>query len=100
MVFAVVKRGAEIGHGKSGEIAANGGVANPLFHGWNPVSGDSAAKHVIDKFDAFAAFERFIFNAADSELAVAAGLLFVFAFGVGFAANGFAVWNLRRLERH
>ena len=30
---------------------------------------------------------------------MAAGLFFVFAFGVGFAANGFAIRNFRRLER-
>ena len=46
-----------------------------------------------------AARQRFELDAADAELAVAAGLLFVFAFGVRFAANRFAIWNLGRLQR-
>ena len=42
---------------------------------------------------------RLQIDAADAELPVAAGLFLVFAFGVGFAANRFAIGNLGRLER-
>ena len=38
-------------------------------------------------------------DAANAELAVAAGLFLVLAFGVGFAADGFAIRNLGRLQR-
>ena len=65
----------------------------------NPVARDRAAENVVNELDAFAAFDGLHLDAADAELAVAAGLFFVFAFGVGFAANGFAIRNLGRLER-
>ena len=61
--------------------------------------GNRAAENVVDELDAFAAFDGLHLDAAHAELAVTAGLLFVFAFGVGFAANGFAIRNFGRLER-
>jgi hypothetical protein len=61
--------------------------------------GNGAAEDVIDKLDALVTFGRFKFDAANAKLAVTAGLFLVFAFDIGATANGFAIWNLRRLER-
>ena len=97
VIFAVVEAGAEIDDGKAGQKAALGGVANALFDRGNPVVRDRAAENIVDELDAFAARKRLHLDAADAELAVAAGLFFVLAFGVGFAANGFAIGNFRRL---
>ena len=65
----------------------------------NPVAWNGAAENVVDELDALTAFDRLHLDAADSELAVAAGLLFVFTFGIGFAANRFAIRDFGRLER-
>src|SRR5271167_2416022 len=99
VIFAVVEDGAEIGHGESAEMAARSGFANAALDGGNPVLGNGAAENVVDEFDALVAFGRFEFYAADAELSVTTGLLLVFAFGVRFATNGFAVRNFRRLQR-
>src|SRR6202035_5942287 len=85
--------------GEPGRKARRGGLANSSFHGGNPVLGNGAAENIVDEFDALAALDGLHFNAADAELAVAAGLLLVFAFYVGAAANRFAVGNFGRLER-
>ena len=98
VIFAVVEGGAKIGDRKAGEKATGGGIAKAFFNRRNPVLGYRPAENVIHKFDALAAFDGFKFDAADTELSMAAGLLFVFAFGVGFAANGFAIRNLGGLE--
>ena len=99
VIFAVVQADAEIDHRETREVAARGGVANSLFDRGNPVLGDGAAKDVVDELDALAAFGRLHLDAADAELAVAAGLFFVLAFGIGAAANGFAIGDFGRLER-
>ena len=98
VIFAVVKDDAEIDDGKAGEEAAFGGIAHTFFHRGNPIAGNRAAENIVDKFNSLPARKRFELDAAKAELAVAAGLLFVFAFGVGFGANGFAVSDLRRMD--
>jgi len=60
--------------------------------------GNRSAKNIVNEFDALVTLGRFKLDAADAELAVAAGLFFVFAFDVGASANGFAVRNFGRLE--
>src|SRR4029077_5123020 len=99
VVFAVVERGAKIDDGESSEIAASCGVSNAALDGWDPVAWNGAAENVVDELDALTTFDRLHLDAADSELAVAAGLLFVFTFGVCFAANRFAIRDFGRLER-
>ena len=91
MIFSVVERGAKIGHGKSCQKTACRGFADSAFDGGNPVARNGAAKNIVDEFDAFVAFGRFELHAAHAELPVSAGLFFVFAFGVGAPANGFAI---------
>src|SRR6202030_3823846 len=78
---------------------ARGGIANSLFHRGNPVFRNRPAKNIVHKFDTLAAFRGLHLDAADAELTVAAGLLFVFAFGVGAPADRFAVSDFRRLQR-
>src|SRR5580658_995857 len=99
MILAVVKHGAEIHDGETGEIAAGGCVADTLFHGRNPVPRNCAAKNVVYKLNAFAAFNRLHLDAAYSELAVPSRLLLVLALGVGPAADGFAVRHFWWLQR-
>ena len=99
VVFAVVEGGAEIGDREPGEEAEGGCFTDAALDGGNPVFGDGAAENVVDEFDALAAFHRLELDAADAELAVAAGLFLVLAFGVGLAADGFSVGNLGRLQR-
>src|SRR5260370_5313768 len=99
VVFAVVENGAEINHWEAGEITARGGFANSSFHGGNPVPWYRAAENVVDELDALPALDGLHFDATDAKLAVPAGLFLVLAFGIGLAANGFAVGNFGRLER-
>src|SRR5260370_28898597 len=99
VVFAVVEDGAEINHWEAGQITARGGFANSSFHRGNPVPWYRAAHNGVDELHALPALDRLHFDATDAELAVPAGLFFVLAFGVGLAANGFAVGDLVRLER-
>src|SRR4029077_20148829 len=73
--------------------------ANSSFHRGNPVPWYRAAENIIDELDALAALDGLHFDATNAELAVTAGLFFVLAFGVGLAANGFAVGDFGRLER-
>src|ERR1700731_3812683 len=99
MVLAVVETHAKINHWKSCQVPACRSVANPLFYGGYPVFRNRAAENIVDELDALAAFGGLHLDAADPELPVSAGLLFVFAFGVGSAANGFAVSDFGRLQR-
>ena len=99
VIFAIVENGPEIRHGKSREVAARGGIANALLDRRNPVFGDRPAENIVDELDALAALDRLHLDAAHAELAVAARLFFVLAFGVSLAANRFAVGNLGRLQR-
>ena len=91
VIFAVVEDGAEVHNGESRQEAAGSGVADAFLDGGNPVLGDGAAKDVVDELDALAALDRLHLDAANAELAVAARLLLVLAFDVGFAADGFTV---------
>ena len=91
VIFAVIQGRAEIDDRKSREVAARGGVANSSLDRGNPVPRNGAAENIVNKLDAFAAFGRLHLDAADAELAVAAGLFLVLAFGIGVAANGFAI---------
>ena len=84
--------------GKPARIAALGGIAHTFFHRRNPVAGNGAAENVVHEFNSLPARERFELDAAQAELAMAAGLFFVFAFGVGFGANGFAISDFRRMD--
>src|SRR5208337_435251 len=79
-------------------LAVIEGGADTGFDGRNPVVGNRAAKDVVNEFDALVALRGLELDAADTELAVPAGLFFVLALGVGFAADGFTIGNLRRLE--
>src|SRR5260370_12507819 len=97
VIFAVVENGAEVHNGKPGQIAASGSVANSSFDGGDPVLRDGPAKDVVDELDALAALDGFHLDAADAKLSMAAGRLFVFAFVVGFASDGFAVMDFGRL---
>ena len=93
------KSRAEIDHRETRQIAARGGFADSALHRRNPVAGNRAAENIIDELDALAAFDRLHLDAADAELPVATGLFLVLAFGVGLAANGFAIRHLGRLQR-
>src|SRR3984893_526991 len=99
MIFAIVENGAEIDHWEAGQVAARGGFANSPFDGRNPVPWYRATENVVDELDALTSLNRLHLDAANAELAVSTGLLLVLAFGVGFAANGFAVGDLGGLER-
>ena len=98
MILAVVEARAEIGDRKSGQKAALGGIAQALLDRGNPVLGNGPAENIIDELDALASRQRLQADAAKAELPVPAGLLLVFAFGVGLAADGLAVGNLGRLQ--
>ncbi len=91
VILAVVEDGTEVHHGESRQESAGGSVADAFLDGGNPVLGDGAAKDVVDELDALAALDRLHLDAANAELAVAARLLLVLAFDVGFAADGFTV---------
>src|SRR5208282_2271198 len=99
VILAVIESGAEIGHRETRKMAARGGFANAAFDRRNPVVRNGAAKDVVHKLDALIALGRLELDAADTELAVPAGLLLVFALGVGLAADGFTIGNLGRLQR-
>ncbi len=98
VIFAVVEDGAEIHDWESCQEAPGGGVANSSFDGRNPVLGDRPAENIVDELNSLATFDGLHFDAADTKLSVAAGLLFVLAFDVGFPADGFAVRNFGRLQ--
>ena len=100
MVLPVVKDRAEIHHREARQIAALGGGADALLHRRNVVLGNGAAEDIVHELESRAARQRLHAHAADAELAVAAGLLLVLAFGVGFGAYGLAVGHLGRLQRH
>src|SRR5438309_8109807 len=99
MILAVVEDRAEVDYGKSRQVAAGSGIADALLDGWNPVLGNGAAKHIVDELHALTALDGLHLDPAHAKLTVAAGLFLVLAFDVGFAANGFAVRNFRRLQR-
>ena len=98
MILAVIQDGAEVHDGESRQESAGSGIANALLDRGNPVLGDRTAKDIVDEFDAFAALDGLHLDAADSKLAVPAGLFFVLAFDVSLAANGFSVRNFGRLQ--
>src|SRR5262249_18741482 len=98
VIFAVIENGAKISHRKSRKVTADGRVPDPLFNGRNPVLRNRTAENVVNEFDPLATLDRFELHAAYAELAVTARLLLVFALRVSFAANRFAVRNLRRLQ--
>ena len=99
MVAAVEDGDLEVDDGVAGEIAARGGFDDSLFDGGNEVARDCAAEDFVGELEAGAARQRLHANFAVAELAVAAGLLFVAAVGLGLGADGFAIGNLGRLER-
>src|SRR5258707_5707507 len=73
-------------------------MGDALLDGGNPVLRDGPAEDIVDELDALAALDRLHFDAAYAELTVAAGLFFMLAFDVGFAADGFAVRDFGRLQ--
>ena len=98
MILAIVQDGAEVHDRKSRQESAGSGIADALLHRRNPVFRDGAAEDIVDELHALAALDRLHLDAANAELAVPTGLLFVLAFHVGFAANGFAVRDFGRLQ--
>src|SRR5258708_7490016 len=98
VILAVVEDGAEVHDGESRQEAPGSGIPDALLDGGNPVLRDGAAKDIVDELDALAALDRLHLDAAYAELAVATGLLFVFAFDVGFTADGFAVRDFGRFR--
>src|SRR5436305_15333601 len=95
MIGAVVEDDPEIDYGKSGEVAASGGVFDSFFYCGDEILGDGAAEDVVDEFEFSAAGERLHFDFAIAVLAVSAGLFLVASLDVGFAGNGFAIGKLR-----
>src|SRR5208282_6459583 len=83
VVFAVVKRGAEFGHGEASQITAGCSFADAAFDGRNPVVGNRASENIVNEFDALIAFSGLELDAAYAELAVPAGLFLVLALGIG-----------------
>ena len=94
VIGAVVEDDPEIDYGKTGEVAASGGVFDSFFYCGDEVLGDGAAEDVVDEFEFSAAGQRLHLDFAIAVLAVSAGLFFVASLDVGFAANGFAIGNL------
>ena len=99
VVAAVVDGGLEVDDGVAGEVAARGRLDDALFDGGDEVARDGAAEDFVGELEAAAAGQGLHADFAVAELAVAAGLLFVAAVGLGLAADGFAIGNLGRFER-
>jgi hypothetical protein len=99
VVGAVEDGDLEVDDGVAGEIAARGRLDDALFDGGDEIARDCAAEDFVGEFESGSARLRLHADFAVAELAVAAGLLFVAAVGLGLAANGFEVGNLGRLER-
>ena len=85
--------------GIAGEKTAHGRLDDAFFDCGDEVAGNGSAEDVILEHEATAAGHGLHADFAVAELAVAAGLLLVPALGFSFAADGFAVGNLGRLER-
>lgn len=98
MVAAIVDLDSEVHHLASGQKSARGGFLNALVDGGNILAGDNAAHDGVFKHIAGAARQAFHFNPAVAKLTTPAGLLFVAALHLAFAAHGFAVGNLGRFE--
>ena len=99
MIAAVVDGDFEVDDGVAGEETARGRLDDAFFDGGDEVARDGAAEDFIVELEAAAAGHGLHADFAVAELAVAAGLLFVAALRFGFAADGFAIGNLGRLER-
>src|ERR1039458_8561893 len=98
MVFAVEKHRGKIHDRISRQVSAFSRSTNALLDRGNEVVRNRAAENVVHKFKTCSMRPWLEFDAANRELSVAACLLFVFAFRVGFSTNGFQVGNLRRLQ--
>jgi len=85
VILAVVEDGAEVHHGKSRQEAPGSGIADAFLDGGNPVLGMAPPKNVVDELDALPRSTGSILMRQNAELAVAAGLLLVLAFDIGFA---------------
>ena len=99
VVGAVEDGDLEVDDGVAGEVAARGRLHDALFDGRDEIARDCAAENFVGEFESGSARLRLHANFAVAELAVAAGLLFVAAVGLGLGANGFEVGNLGRLKR-
>src|SRR5690242_6472264 len=100
MITAVVYDDLEINHRVAGEITACGRFDNAFLNRRDEVARNGSAENFAGKLEAATSGHRLHANFAIAELPVAAALLLVPPLRIGLAANGFAVWNLRRLERH
>src|SRR5271170_6844609 len=80
-------------------MPARRGFPDAAFDGRNPVFGNGPSENIVDEFDALVPLGGFEFDSTNTELAMSAGLFLVLSFGVGLAANRFAVGYLGRLER-
>src|SRR5579864_726253 len=100
MVRAVVEYYTEIDHGVSGQEAVLGGLEYPLFNCRDIVLGNRTAENLVDELELGTAREGLHADPAVTELAVAAGLLFMTSLDIGFAADGFPIRDFGRLEGH
>src|SRR5690348_14649770 len=98
VVGAVVEDHSEIHHRVAGQEAALRRLHNALLYCGNEVTGDGAAENVVNELKVAAARQRLHLDLAVAVLAVPPGLLLVPALHVGFAADGFAVGHLGRLQ--
>ena len=100
MVGTVVENDAEVHHRIAREIPSGRGLDNALFDRGDEILGNGAAENIVDELEAGAARERLQLDFAFAILPVAAGLLLVFALRVSLGADGFAVGDFGRFERH
>src|SRR4051794_33692808 len=98
MVRAIVDRDFEIDNGIAGQISIASGLNDAFLDGRHEVSRYGATEDFIGKAEFLSSFERLHANPAVAKLTVASSLLFVPALDLGGSANGFTVWDLRRLQ--